>query len=111
MDIVSEWPSLKNKKAMKRTWFAKKILVPALVLFAVSSCKNETSVWVAATDPHLMYMGRTGINTDSTATELYWPGASVQINFEGTGIVASLQNQGRDNYYNVIVQFILNAKY
>ncbi|MGI4020579.1 MAG: SGNH/GDSL hydrolase family protein [Janthinobacterium lividum] len=52
-------------------------------------------------DPRITYSGRTGFKVD--AAELYWSGASVKINFNGTGIAAVLKDQDTSNYYQVIV--------
>ncbi len=50
-------------------------------------------------DQRITYSGRTSYKTD--AAELSWPGASVKINFTGTGVV--LKGQDTSNYYNVIL--------
>lgn len=52
-------------------------------------------------DQRITYSGRTNFKTD--AAELSWPGASVKINFTGTGIGAVLKDQDTSNYYNVIL--------
>ncbi|MVN23101.1 SGNH/GDSL hydrolase family protein [Mucilaginibacter arboris] len=52
-------------------------------------------------DPRITYSGRTGFKAG--AAELYWPGASVKINFTGSGIAAVLKDQDTSNYYQVIV--------
>ncbi|MCK5781922.1 MAG: electron transporter RnfD [Flavobacteriales bacterium] len=47
------------------------------------------------------YMGRIG-ETDSTS-ELYWSGSSIKVEFEGTEISATLQDEKGDNYFNIII--------
>jgi hypothetical protein len=37
------------------------------------------------------------------AAELSWPGTSVRIDFEGTGLSVDLKDQDTSNYYNVLV--------
>ena len=47
------------------------------------------------------FMGRVG-KTDSTS-ELYWSGSSIKVEFEGTEISATLQDDKGDNYFNIII--------
>jgi hypothetical protein len=47
------------------------------------------------------YMGRVG-KTDSTS-ELYWSGSSIKVEFEGTEISATLQDEKGENYFNIII--------
>lgn len=54
-------------------------------------------------------MGRTVWSADSTVAELCWPGASISINFEGESIKASLKNNERDNFYNVIIDGVVDT--
>ncbi len=35
--------------------------------------------------------------------EIYWPGTSIKVNFEGTGIKALLKDEHGDNYFNIII--------
>ncbi|MGZ3756658.1 MAG: SGNH/GDSL hydrolase family protein [Mucilaginibacter sp.] len=56
---------------------------------------------VKSDDPHIHYMGRTDKKGD--ATELAWPGTSVKINFNGTGVKAILKDNGVNDFYNIIV--------
>jgi hypothetical protein len=50
---------------------------------------------------NLYYEGRIKFNSD--AAELSWPGSSVSIFFEGTGVAAILKDGDTANYYNVII--------
>ena len=63
------------------------------------SCTAQTAV--KFNDAKIRYSGRVAMS-DSTAV-LAWPGTSVDINFKGTGIVATLNDERGDNYYNVII--------
>ena len=56
---------------------------------------------ISYNNPDLYYQGRI-IYNDST-TVLSWPGTSVTVWFEGTGISAVLQDADTANYYNIIV--------
>ena len=47
------------------------------------------------------YMGRIG-KTDSTS-EIYWSGSSIKVEFVGTEISATLQDEKGDNYFNIII--------
>ncbi|WP_345947558.1 SGNH/GDSL hydrolase family protein [Mucilaginibacter sp. PAMB04274] len=46
-------------------------------------------------------MGRVDIQPERTM--LAWSGTSAKINFNGTGVKAVLQDEGGNNYYNVII--------
>ena len=52
------------------------------------------------------YMGRIG-ETDSTS-ELYWSGSSIKVEFEGTEISATLQDEKGDNYFNKLIDKVEN---
>jgi hypothetical protein len=56
---------------------------------------------VAFNDARITYSGRTLYQPD--AAVLQWPGASVKINFNGTGMAVVLKDQDTSNYYNVIL--------
>ena len=75
-------------------------------LFALLICLTvaidiNAQVTVKSNDPHIHYMGRTDKKGD--ATELAWPGTTVKINFNGTGVKAVLKDNGVNDFYNVIV--------
>lgn len=72
-----------------------------LFLSIFFSCAKAQNNLVRFDDSSITYSGRTGFKTD--AAELSWPGASVKINFTGTGIGAVLKDQDTSNYYNVIL--------
>lgn len=66
------------------------------------------SVNVPAGDRHITYEGRIVMTKD--AAELIWPGTSVRIDFEGTGLSAEMKDQDTSNYYNVVVDGKVTSK-
>ncbi|MCW3806630.1 SGNH/GDSL hydrolase family protein [Plebeiibacterium marinum] len=73
------------------------ILISVVLLSACS----EKVVRVAYDNTNLTYEGRIVYQED--AAEFSWPGTSVTMQFEGTGVSATLQDLDTANYYNVIV--------
>ena len=73
------------------------ILLSVVLLCACS----KKAVQVAFDNSKLAYEGRIVYRED--AAELSWPGTSVTMQFEGTGVSAILQDLDTANYYNVIV--------
>ena len=71
-----------------------------LLLFV--SCNNKSEVIIRYTNPAIAYSGRIDAKKNEGA-DLYWPGTSVKINFEGDSIWALLKDESGDNYYNVII--------
>ena len=70
----------------------------ALVL-SISGCSQRS--FINFRDKHISYLGRIAFKND--AAELSWPGTSVTINFQGTGISAQVKDGDTANYYNVII--------
>ncbi len=83
---------------MKKTTFG--ILI--LLILSGTACRNENRKLIAFDDERIEYMGRIGMNEQGFA-EIYWPGSSIKINFEGTSIKALLKDENGDNYFNVII--------
>ncbi|HKK81588.1 MAG TPA: SGNH/GDSL hydrolase family protein [Prolixibacteraceae bacterium] len=75
-------------------------LTALTMLFASSACQ-KADVFVPSTSDEIHYMGRIA-HTDSLSS-FYWSGTSAQINFEGTGVNAILNDENGNNYYNVII--------
>lgn len=69
-------------------------------LFASSACQ-KAGVFIPSTSNQIHYMGRIA-HTDSLSS-FYWSGTSAQINFEGTGVKAILNDENGKNYYNIII--------
>ena len=73
----------------------------AVVLFLLlASCSVQKSA-VHFKQAAIRYEGRIEYKED--AAVLSWPGTSVKVNFNGTGISAVLKDRDTANYYNVIV--------
>jgi hypothetical protein len=49
----------------------------------------------------IAYQGR--INKDKALVELYWSATSVKLNFQGSAISATFQDETGNNYYNIII--------
>lgn len=76
----------------------KRIYLITILLIAINiSCIAQTTI--NATDTHLHYQGRTW--TDNDAVVLSWSGTSVDINFTGSAISATLKDEGGINTYAV----------
>lgn len=76
------------------------LILIATLLF--SGCKNEKEIFIDFKHPEIEYWGRVD-TSNINATELYWSGSSIKINFEGESIKALLKDETGDNYYNVII--------
>lgn len=62
---------------------------------------TENKSFIAYTDSHIQYEGRIGLKND--AAELYWPGTTLRLNFNGTGIKALIKDEKGQNFYNVLI--------
>lgn len=83
-------------------------LAISITLFA--SCNNlQNKIYIEPKSEALNYMGRTVWAADSSVSELCWSGASVSLNFEGEKLKVTLKNNERDNYYNVIVDGVMDS--
>ncbi len=81
----------------------RKCFVVLIIIFLTgTACQNENSRFTAFDDERIEYMGRVGMN-ERGFTEIYWPGSSIKIHFEGTGIKALLKDEYGKNYFNVIL--------
>ena len=84
-----------------------KYLFTPLLLFLLS-CASVTSdavesILVDFDDKEVYYEGRVQQNEKIGATEIYWPGSSVSLKFEGTLISAVLEDEKGENYFTVVV--------
>lgn len=71
------------------------------VFLLVVSCKS-TSI-IDHDSESIVYEGRIGVNDDKKASEIYWSGSSIKINFEGAELKAVLEDENGLNYFNVIL--------
>jgi hypothetical protein len=69
-----------------------------LLLFSIAVRAQNT---VGSGDKRIAYTGRV-VMTDSAA-QLSWPGTTVEVNFEGTGLMAELRDQFGENTYNIVL--------
>lgn len=72
-----------------------------LIVFCLA-CQNTQETFIEYTNDQISYEGRVD-KTGSEAAELFWPGTSITINFEGKEIGAWLKDETGDNYYNIII--------
>lgn len=71
-------------------------------MLCIIACTSQNDLFVSFSNDEISYSGR--IDTSRIeAAELYWPGTSIKINFEGESINAVLADERGDNYYNVIL--------
>ena len=78
-----------------------RLILTTILLCALQACSAQPAQHISAGDNRLTYMGRTE-KTDS-GTLFYWPGTSVQMNFEGAEVAASLRDENGANYYYCII--------
>ena len=79
-------------------------LLHILLFLTFVSCKTTSIITVSnvtSADKNIMYQGRLGEKPG--VKEIYWSGTSVKINFEGTSVVTTLEDENGTNYFNVIV--------
>lgn len=78
-----------------------------LLLFLVVGCKtlvvDSATTFVKHSNKNIAYEGRVGVNKTRTASEIYWSGTSIKINFEGTTAKIILDDENGKNYFNVII--------
>lgn len=76
------------------------LLVGLLLVFV--SCSSQKELIVSHANPNLTYEGRVK-QSSNVGTELYWPGTSVNINFEGTDIYTEMHDEKGENFYTIII--------
>lgn len=82
-------------------------IVYLLSIVFLISCKTTHQSFVKFDSDQINYEGRIGVNAANTASEIYWVGSSIEINFEGTLVKAIIADENGTNYFNVIIDGIL----
>ncbi len=80
--------------------YKQNICLAVLISAFTVNCFSQGTL-APAQDKHIAYEGR--IAFANGAAELMWPGTSVTIQFEGTGIGGVFKDADTSNYYNVII--------
>ncbi|AXT60532.1 electron transporter RnfD [Aquimarina sp. AD10] len=79
----------------------------SITLLFLLSCKasntNNKVIIIAHDDKNITYEGRIGKSETKQASELYWSGTSLKVNFNGISAKAILEDQNGTNYYNIII--------
>lgn len=78
-----------------------KVLFQILILFVVFSSAFSGSFF-DADHPGFLYTGRIDF-TDPKAPKLFWPGTTIQANFEGTSLSVRLNDKNGNSFYNCFV--------
>lgn len=86
---------------MSQNKLSMKYLKLALFFTVIISLNCQAQTVITATNPHLHYMGRTW--TENGAVALSWSGNSVDINFTGSSISATLRDESGVNTYDVVL--------
>jgi hypothetical protein len=68
----------------------------------IFSCSTKQELFVEYSNSQIEYSGRID-SSEMKSAELYWPGSSIKINFEGSSLFALMKDENGDNYYNVIL--------
>ncbi|MEO6849223.1 MAG: SGNH/GDSL hydrolase family protein, partial [Mucilaginibacter sp.] len=71
-----------------------------LIAFVSISCNAQNAI-VKSHDTHIRYSGRMTMLDD--AAELSWSASSLELNFSGTGVKATLKDENGENFFNVVV--------
>ncbi len=81
------------------------LIVFSLLLTLVgtsSSCRQTLPINISYNNKNIDYVGRFSMNNDSAAI-IYWSGTSIEINFEGTELSATLKDEYGTNFFYVII--------
>ncbi|MDV7185956.1 SGNH/GDSL hydrolase family protein [Lutibacter sp. TH_r2] len=85
----------------------KHLLKLSFVFLFIVACKSlptaTSTTFVKHSDNKIVYEGRVGQNENNSASEIYWSGTSIKINFNGTSVKAILDDENGTNYFNVII--------
>ena len=91
---------LKNHYPMKKYFI---YLIISFICINCANPKTETLLKVYPDNENIMFEGRIGQNESKGASEIYWSGSSVKINFNGTSIKSNLEDEFGMNYFNTIL--------
>lgn len=81
-----------------------KNLLYFIVLALLIGCKStQKNIRVLYTNNDINYEGRIGEDSINKAAEVYWAGTSIKINFKGTDVNITLDDEHGANYFNVII--------
>lgn len=78
-----------------------KIKVFVFVILTITVLRTHAQSFIKFNNPKIFYMGRVPMN--DSAAELSWTAASVIVNFNGTAVKATINDENGQNYYNVVV--------
>ena len=74
-----------------------------LLFVACKTSKIPTTNFVDFNNKNIVYEGRVEQNNSNTATNIYWSGTSIKINFEGSIVKAVIEDENGSNYFNIII--------
>ena len=77
-------------------------LLLSILVFSSYSCGSNKSIVIKYSDPEIKYSGRID-SSNTNSAEIYWSGSSIKLNFEGSSVYALMENEKKDNYYNIII--------
>ncbi|ARV16520.1 SGNH/GDSL hydrolase family protein [Polaribacter sp. SA4-12] len=82
----------------------------SIILFI--SCKTSQIVLkpviVNYNNKNIAYEGRIGSNNKKKASEIYWSGSSIKINFKGSSAKITLEDQNGNNYFNIFIDGVFS---
>lgn len=84
----------------------KHLLSPLLLFLTFCSSVPSSSVKVievSYNNRDVYYEGRIATNNKIGAADIYWPGSSVSIQFNGESVSAFLEDEKGENYFTVVV--------
>tara|TARA_R110001583_G_scaffold96936_1_gene241643 strand:- start:2430 stop:3536 length:1107 start_codon:yes stop_codon:yes gene_type:complete len=77
------------------------------LLISTLSCKTidikSDLTTINHNNKEITYEGRIGKSFNNSASEIYWSGTSIKLNFNGTFVKVILEDENGSNYFNVIL--------